>query len=83
MTKSDEEHGEERTDRKILCLAHQAILAKAQMPGANHDQWLFSFNAKSEMQPYMFYVRALKRVQDGTYSWLPASASPIIKDIGS
>lgn len=69
MVKSDEEHGEERTDRKILRLAHQAILTKAQAPGANHDQWLFSFNVKSEMQPYMFYVRALKRVQDGTYNW--------------
>jgi hypothetical protein len=69
MTKSDEEFGEERTDRKILRLAHQAILAKGQNPGANHDQWLFSFSVKSEMQPYMFYVRALKRVQDGTYRW--------------
>lgn len=69
LANSDEEHGEERTDRKILRLAHQAILTKAQAPGANHDQWLFSFNVKSEMQPYMFYVRALKRVQDGTYNW--------------
>ena len=69
MSNSDAEYGEERTDRKILRLAHQAILAKAQMPGSNHDQWLFSFNAKSEIQPYMFYVRALKRVQDGTYRW--------------
>lgn len=69
LAKSDAEHGEERTDRKILRLAHQAILAKGQTPGANHDQWLFTFNAKSDIQPYMFYVRALKRVQNGTYNW--------------
>lgn len=69
LANSDAEHGEERTDRKILRLAYQAILTKRQEPGASHDQWLFSFSVKSDIQPYEFYVRALKRLQDGTYHW--------------
>lgn len=69
LKESDEKFGEERTDRKVLRLAHQAIVRKGLLPSANHDQWLYSFTAKDEVLPYTYYVRALKRLQNGTYNW--------------
>jgi hypothetical protein len=60
LEESDAEHGEERTNRKILRLANQAFAAKDQYPGANHDQWLYSFSAKSDKQPVDWFIRALK-----------------------
>jgi hypothetical protein len=60
LEESDAEFGEERTNRKILRLANEAFAAKAQWPRANHDQWLYSFSAKSEKQPVDWLIRALK-----------------------
>lgn len=60
LEESDAEHGEERTNRKILRLANQAFAAKDQYPSANHDQWLYSFSAKSDKQPVDWFIRALK-----------------------
>lgn len=60
LEKSDAEKGEEITNRKILALANEAFAAKAQWPRANHDQWLYSFSAKSEKQPVDWLIRALK-----------------------
>ena len=60
LEESDAKFGEERTNRKILRLANQAFAAKAQFPGANHDQWLYSFSAKSAKQPVDWFIRALK-----------------------
>jgi hypothetical protein len=63
LKESDAEHGEERTNRKVLRLAHEAFNAKAQYPKANHDQWLYSFSAKSAEQPIDWFIRALKAKQ--------------------
>lgn len=60
LKKSDEVHGEERTNRKILYLANAAFDAKARYPRANHDQWLYSFSARSEEQPVDWLIRALR-----------------------
>lgn len=69
LAKSDATKGEEHTDRKIMLLAYGAHLAKIQWPHRNHDKWLYSFSAKNEPQPYEWLVRALKRVNNGTYNW--------------
>jgi hypothetical protein len=69
LTKADETKGEEYTDRKIVRLAFWSIKAKEMEPRSNHDQWLYSFTAVDEPQPYEWLVRALTRVQDGTYNW--------------
>jgi hypothetical protein len=69
LRQSDEKHGEERTDRKILLLAYAALKAKEANPRANHDQWLYSFAAKADDQPSDWFIRALSRLQDGTYNW--------------
>lgn len=69
LRKSDEKHGEERTDRKILLLAYASLKAKETNPKTNHDQWLYSFAAKADVQPSDWFIRALSRLQDGTYSW--------------
>lgn len=66
---ADETRGEEYTDRKIVRLAYWSIMAKQHEPRSNHDQWLYSFSAKDEAQPYEWLVRAITRVQDGTYRW--------------
>lgn len=60
LDESDAKFGEDRTNRKILRLADQAFAAKAQYPKANHDQWLYSFSAKSGKQPVDWLIRALK-----------------------
>ena len=60
LEESDAKFGEERTNRKILRLADQAFAAKAQYPRANHDQWLYSFSAKSGKQPVDWFIRALQ-----------------------
>lgn len=60
---SDAKFGEDRTNRKVLRLANQAFAAKAQYPKANHDQWLYSFSAKSGKQPIDWFIRALKAQQ--------------------
>ena len=63
LEESDAKYGEERTNRKILRLANEAFAAKAQFPKANHDQWLYSFSAKSGKQPVDWLIRALKAEQ--------------------
>lgn len=60
LEKSDAQFGEERTNRKVLRLANEAFAAKVKWPKANHDQWLYSFSAKSEKQPLDWFIRALK-----------------------
>jgi len=60
---SDERDGEEVTDRKILLLAYQSIIAKKADGKINYDQWLYTFDAKSDTLPYEYYLRALKRLQ--------------------
>lgn len=62
---SDAKFGEDRTNRKVLRLANQAFAAKAQYPKANHDQWLYSFSAKSGKQPIDWFIRALKETRNG------------------
>lgn len=69
LQKADETRGEEYTDRKIVRLAYWSIKAKEMEPRSNHDQWLYSFTAVDEPQPYEWLVRALTRIQDGTYNW--------------
>ena len=69
LATADETKGEEYTDRKILRLAYWAIKAKKMDPRNNHDQWLYSFTAVDEPQPYEWLVRALSRCHDGTYDW--------------
>jgi hypothetical protein len=68
LVKSDEENGEEYTDRKILRLAHASIYLKKQYSKANLDRWLYSIS-KHEVQPVDWYIRAMSRLQDGTYNW--------------
>lgn len=60
---SDERDGEEVTDRKILLLAYQSIIAKKTDSRVNYDQWLYSFTANADVLPYEYYLRALKRLQ--------------------
>lgn len=60
LEKSDVENGEEYTNRKILRLAHRAILHKQVAPGKNWDQWLYSFDPKLEKLPVHWFIRALK-----------------------
>ena len=60
LEESDAKFGEERTNRKVLRLTNAAFAAKAQFPMANHDQWLYSFSAKSGKQPVDWLIRALK-----------------------
>lgn len=60
LERSDEQMGEEYTNRKILLLVRASFNAKEQFPSANHDQWLYSFSAKSEKQPVDWFVRALE-----------------------
>lgn len=69
LASADEKKGEEYTDRLILLLAQRSIVAKKANPKRNHDQWLYQFSVKSTQQPVDWFVRALKRVQDGTYNW--------------
>lgn len=60
LEESDTKFGEDATNRKILRLANQAFTAKAMYPRANHDQWLYSFSAKSDKQPIDWFIRALE-----------------------
>lgn len=60
---SDEKYGEEATDRKILLLAYQSIVAKKHDGRNNYDQWLYAFDTKADVLPWEFYLRALKRLQ--------------------
>jgi hypothetical protein len=60
LEESDAKFGEERTNRKVLRLANAAFAAKSQFPMANHDQWLYSFSAKSSKQPVDWLIRALQ-----------------------
>lgn len=69
LTAADETKGEEYTDRKIVRLAYWSIMAKQHEPRSNHDQWLYSFTAMDEPQPYEWLVRALQRINSGHYSW--------------
>ena len=49
-------------NRKILALAYQSYVAKRQYPKANHDQWLYTFSAKSPKQPIDWFIRALNSI---------------------
>lgn len=69
LAEGDEVNGQEHVDRKILRLAYWSIKAKEMEPRRNHDQWLYSFTAMDEPQPYEWVVRALQRVNNGTYNW--------------
>ena len=69
LTAGDQANGEEHVDRKILRLAYWSIRAKEMEPRRNHDQWLYSFTAMDEPQPYEWLVRALQRLDNGTYDW--------------
>lgn len=62
FTRIDEnpEKGIEYMNRKILALAYQSYIAKRQYPKGNHDQWLYTFSAKSSSQPVDWFIRALK-----------------------
>lgn len=62
FTRIDEnpEKGIEYMNRKILLLAYQSYIAKRQYPKGNHDQWLYTFSAKSDKQPVDWFIRALK-----------------------
>lgn len=60
LERSDEQMGEEYTNRKILILVRASFDAKEKYPTANHDQWLYSFSAKSEKQPVDWFIRALE-----------------------
>jgi hypothetical protein len=64
FTRIDEnpEKGIEYMNRKILALAYQSYIAKRQYPKGNHDQWLYSFSAKSSKQPIDWFIRALKSI---------------------
>jgi len=70
LASTDEKKGEEYTDRLILLLAQRSIVMKKTNSKINFDQWLYSFSTKSDQHPVDWYVRALKRVNDGTYNWL-------------
>ena len=76
LASADEKKGEEYTDRLILLLAQRSIVAKKANSKYNYDQWLYSFSAKSTQHPVDWYVRALKRVQDGTYDWFRTTNQP-------
>ena len=76
LADTDEKKGEEYTDRLILLLAQRSIVAKKTNPRYNYDQWLYSFSTKSEQHPIDWYVRALKRVQNGTYNWFRSTNQP-------
>ena len=69
LASTDEKKGEEYTDRLILLLAQRSIVMKKTNSKANFDQWLYSFSTKSNQHPIDWYVRALKRVNNGTYNW--------------
>ena len=65
---ADANRGEEYTDRKIVRLAYASLLQKQANPRGNHDQWLYTLSP-AELQPVDWLVRALRRVQEGTYNW--------------
>jgi hypothetical protein len=67
LHQADIKNGEEATDRRILLLAYWSIKAKQMEPSKNHDQWLYSFTALDEPQPYEWYLRALSRIN--SYNW--------------
>jgi hypothetical protein len=71
---ADDKRGEEYTDRMILLLAQRAIVMKKANSRSNYDQWLYSFSTKSEQHPVDWYIRALRRVQDGTYDWFRSNS---------
>lgn len=60
LEQADAKFGEEYTNRKILRLTNEAFAAKNQFPKGNHDQWLYSFSAKSSKQPVDWLIRALQ-----------------------
>lgn len=60
LERSDANAGIEYTNRKMLLLVRAAFNAKEKFPGSNHDQWLYSFSAKSSKQPVDWFIRALK-----------------------
>lgn len=72
LAQADKAKGEEYVDRMILLLAWTALARKQRGMSGNHDQWLFSVDVKSDTLPYEYYARAMMRIQDGTYDWIPA-----------
>lgn len=68
LIKSDQDKGEEHTDRRITLLAYASLIRKQKNPRGVHDKWLYSLSP-AEVQPVDWLIRALARVQDGTYNW--------------
>jgi hypothetical protein len=70
LAKADKDRGEEHVDRRVLLYAYCSFLLKDSNPRQNHDGWLYQFNWAGKL-PINYFIRALKRVQDGEYqSWV-------------
>lgn len=66
----DPQRGQIATDRRILLLAYCSLLLKVSVPKLNWDQWLYAIDPDEEYHPYDWFVRAMRRLQDGTYDWV-------------
>jgi len=62
LQKSDELYGEEVTDRKVLKMYHQGIIAKRHKPLRNWDAWLFTVDPSLEQLPIDWFIRAYTRL---------------------
>jgi len=62
LQKSDELYGEEITDRKVLRMYHQGIIAKRHKPLRNWDAWLFTVDPSLEQLPIDWFIRAYTRL---------------------
>lgn len=65
LQKSDELYGQEATDRKVLRLYRQSIIAKKANPRANWDKWLFTVDASMSQLPIDWFIRAYTRLVAG------------------
>lgn len=65
---SDEQYGEEYTDRMVLCMIHSSIRMKQSdtRDYSNYDKWLYAFCAEDVAHPYHWAVRALDRLAQET-----------------
>jgi hypothetical protein len=71
LTNLDNEKGEMYTDRIIILLAHQAFVRKAGYSKWVYDQWLYGIDPSLGKLPYEWLCRAMTRVHNGTYDWVP------------
>jgi len=65
LEKSDELYGQEVTDRKVLRLYRQSIVAKKANPRANWDKWLFTVDPSMSKLPVDWFIRAYTRLVAG------------------